>query len=297
MTIKNSLIIAFALLAMGSAVFAAPSTEPEQAGMTVAEFEASLNYRQGAIDLPNGIAALDIPENFRYLGPEDAYKILVQAWGNPPGAETLGMIFPAETGPLDENGWGVVITYEEDGHVSDEDADSIDYGELLKEMQAGTAQANEQRRELGYEPVKLVGWATPPRYDPSTHKMYWAKEIQFGTSPQNTLNYNTRILGRKGVLVVNAVSGMHQLADIERSMKQVLAFTDFKSGQRYEDFDSGVDPVAAGGIAALVAGGIAAKTGLLAKLLPLLLFLKKFAVFIVIGIGALAVRLFKRKKT
>jgi hypothetical protein len=33
----------------------------------------------------------------------------------------------------------------------------------------------------------------------------------FGSEGDHTLNYNIRILGRRGVLVLNAVSGMKQL--------------------------------------------------------------------------------------
>ena len=45
------------------------------------------------------------------------------------------MILPAKLSPLSAEGWGVVITYDEDGHVSDEDADQINYADLLKDMQ------------------------------------------------------------------------------------------------------------------------------------------------------------------
>jgi uncharacterized membrane-anchored protein len=35
--------------------------------------------------------------------------------------------------------------------------------------------------------VTLGGWAEPPSYDKATHKMYWAKELAFGTG-EHTLN-------------------------------------------------------------------------------------------------------------
>ena len=66
--------------------------------------------------------------------------------------------------------------------------------------------------------------------------------------------------------------------------------------ERYADYNSGTDKLATYGIAALVAGGIAAKAGLFAKLGVLLLALKKF---IIIGIAALAGffrKLFNRNK-
>jgi uncharacterized membrane-anchored protein len=36
--------------------------------------------------------------------------------------------------------------------------------------------------------------------------MYWAKEINFGGDSENTLNYNIRVLGRKGVLLLNFIA-------------------------------------------------------------------------------------------
>lgn len=274
-------LLAF-LLGNTSTLFAAE----EDTRMTAEQFLASLKFQTGKIDLPNGIATLDLPANFRYLGPEDSARVLVDAWGNPPGGTTLGMIFPANVSPLSQEGWGIVVTYEEDGHVSDEDADSIDYASMLKDMQSSTDEANEERKKAGYEAVSLVGWAEAPRYDKANHKLYWAKELAFGDAKEHTLNYNIRVLGRKGVLVLNAVAGMGQIGMIKSEMPGVLSATNFKSGNGYADFDSNTDKVAAYGIAALVAGGVAAKMGLFAKLFALLIAFKKF---IIIGLIALGV--------
>ncbi|MCB1742863.1 MAG: DUF2167 domain-containing protein, partial [Gammaproteobacteria bacterium] len=72
-----------------------------------------------------------------------------------------------------------------------------------------------------------------------------------------------------------------------------LAMAEFDQGSRYEDFDPSLDKVAAYGIGALVAGKMAAKTGLLAAAI---VFLKKFGVVIVAGLAALGFRLLKRKR-
>jgi uncharacterized membrane-anchored protein len=98
------------------------------------------------------------------------------------------------------------------------------------------------------------------------------------------------------VLVLNAVSGMGQLDTVKNEMQQVLAFTDFNSGFRYADYDSKTDKTAAYGIAALVAGGVAAKAGMFAKLFAALLAAKKLIIAGVIALGALLAKLFKKKK-
>lgn len=255
----------------------------------------SLDRQQGTIKLPNGVATLNVPENFYYLNPADAEKILVEVWGNPPGAgaNTLGMLFPIEGTPFDSDNWGVSIEYIEDGYVSDSDADEIDYDDLLADMQESTQDENKVRAEQGYEPIELVGWAENPFYDKQSHKLHWAQELKFGNQSPNTLNYNIRVLGRKGILLLNFIAGMEQKEIIDSKLDSVLALAEFDQGSRYEDFDPSIDKVAAYGLGALVAGKVIAKTGFLAAAL---IFLKKFGVLIVIAIGALLGKLFRRKK-
>lgn len=276
-----------------------PATEvsSEQSGaahMSAEDFVASLNFQEGTVNLPGDIASIRLSDDFRYLNPEDAERVLV-AWGNPPGNDTSGMLVPTHADLLGPSGWAVIISYEEDGYVSDKDADSIDYTEMLHNMQTDTEAENQQRVEAGYESVQLIGWAAPPHYDSSEKKLYWARELKFGNEDENILNYNIRVLGRKGVLVLNAVAGMSQLAAVKSGMQDVLTMTDFTAGHRYADFDPDVDKVAAYGIGALVAGKLAANAGLFAKLGVLLVVLKKYIVLIVIAVGAVVARLFKRK--
>ena len=272
-----------------------PSPEDEPAA--VAEFESQLKYRPGRGVLPGGVATLNVPDGFRYLPPEQADKILVEAWGNPPGTKTLGMLFPSDVSPLLGDGWGVVITYQEDGHVDDGDAGGINYDEMLGQMKKDTGEDNEARQKEGYEPITLVGWATPPHYDAATHKLYWARELSFASMPEHTLNYDIRVLGRTGVLSFNAVASMGKLRDIENSMKEVMGFADFNSGQRYGDYSSGSDHLAAYGIGALVAGKIAAKVGFFKLILVGLLAAKKFIVLAVVTVGGFVARLFRRNKS
>jgi uncharacterized membrane-anchored protein len=75
-----------------------------------------------------------------------------------------------------------------------------------------------------------------------------------------------------------------------------LAAVDFNPGNRYTDFDAGKgDKVATYGIAALIAGGIAAKAGLFKTLWLALLAGKKFIIIAVVAIGAWFRKLFGKK--
>lgn len=279
---------------------AAPADEAADAAAAEAQaaaFLASLKPQSGAITLPGNLAALQMPEGYHYLSPGDTQRLIEEGWGNPPGSGqgTLGMIVPAKLNPLGDEGWGVIITYTEDGHIADDDAASIDYSEVLKEMQDATAANNEERAKAGYEAVTLVGWAEPPHYDAATKKIYWAKDLVFGENPDHTLNYYIRVLGRQGVLELNAVAGMAQLEQVREGMKQVVGFADFTEGNRYADYNPSTDKAAAYGLAALVAGGVAAKTGFFAKVLALIVAFKKFIIIGVVALGGLLASLLKRR--
>ena len=143
--------------------------------------------------------------------------------------------------------------------------------------------------------IELVGWATPPRYDAAEKKMYWAKELRFGDSTENTLNYNIRILGRRGVLILNAVAGMPQLAEIEKAAPAILATVNFQEGHRYMDFTPGTDKVATYGLAGLVAGGVLAKAGFFKVLVGILIAGKKLVIVGAIAVFVLVKKLFGGK--
>jgi uncharacterized membrane-anchored protein len=251
MTKRFTFVVAVLSWAFACGPLAAKS--PSSQSMTAEEFEAKLGYRTGTINLPGGMATIRLPKTFRFIGQEGSRRLLTQAWGNPPEAAegVLGMLIPDNVSPLTRGGWGIVVTYDEDGYVNDSDAAGIDYNKLLKEMRAAAQTANEERRKQGMPTTTLVGWAEPPSYDAAAHKLYWAKELAFSDQVDHTLNYSIRILGRRGVLVLNAVSGMKQLPSIRKEVRHVLSAVEFQQGHRYQDFLPGTDKAAAYGITGL----------------------------------------------
>lgn len=289
LVLRRSLLL---LVLLCQLVSAAPKEEKQSAE----EFLASLHFEQGKITLPGNVATLNLPPSFHYLPPADAEHLLVDAWGNPPGSKNLGMILPTAASPLSKEGWGVIITYDKDGHVKDDDADAIKYDDLLKEMQEGITEGNAERKKEGYPAMTLLGWAEKPSYDKASHKLYWAKELKVDGASENTLNYNIRVLGRHGVLVLNAVAGMSQINQIKGEMPQVVAASEFTAGNRYADFDVKTDKVAEYGLAALVAGGIAAKLGFFGKLFAVLLAAKKLILVGLAALGGGIMKLFGRDK-
>ena len=229
----------------------------------VQEIVRGLHPRRGVVTLPDGTATLNVPDGFCYLDASDSRQFLVDVWRNPPSAAAgvLGMIVPTqqEGGAPEAHDWGVVITYEDRGYIKDGDADKNNYSDLLKQMQEATLANNEKRVQAGYEPIELVGWAAPPRYDKAAKKLYWAKELKFGDNPEHGLNYDLRILGRRGLLSLNVVAGMDQLQEIEQATPTILSMVNFNQGNRYADFNPKTDKIAEIGLAGLVAGGLLLK--------------------------------------
>lgn len=263
----------------------------------VQAFINTLKFQDGKVSLPVANATLNLPASFRYLDANDAERVLTDLWGNPPGSEAIGMLVPSAISLADDQrSWAIILQYDNDGYVSDEDAKEIDYQELLEDMQASAKASNKERKKQGYGALDIVGWAESPRYDAASHKMHWAKELAVEEATENTLNYDVRVLGRSGVLTMRAVSGMSQMGAIKPSMVDAIDAVEFNPGARYADFNPATDHVAEYGLAALVAGGIAAKSGLLTKLLALLIAGKKLVIGAVVVIGAGISKLFGKKK-
>lgn len=292
---KKLLIFAFSILMFSTVKATDPdSTEVLSDEALTALYQAwadSLNatfvYETGTVTLKGDLAKLTVPDGFRYLNPESADIVLTDMWGNPPsepGYGSLGMLFPNDITPMDENTYAINITWSEEGYIDDTDAKDIDYDELLETIQEDARLASETRIELGYEPVEIVGWASAPFYDEANKKLHWAQEIKFGESPDHTLNYNIRILGRRGYLNLNVIGEMDVLPDVKANINNILPSVEFNEGHRYMDFDASIDEVAAVGIGGLIAGKVLAKAGFFAKIGILL---AKFWKIIAIGAVAL----------
>jgi uncharacterized membrane-anchored protein len=278
---------------------------PEEANGNSSEaqvqaIQARLHPQTGDIRIPEANVVLHLGQNYYFLPANEARIVLTEGWGNPPDAvdNVLGIVFPAGKTFADDT-WGAVITYNPSGYVSDTDSQSADYDELLQQLQAGEAELNQRYAAQGYPAQHLVGWAQPPAYDRNTHSVVWARNLQITGARENTLNYDLRLLGRNGVLSLNMVTVMSQLAQTREAAQRFAAQVEFTPGNRYADHQSG-DRTAEYGVAGLVAAGVgvavAQKAGVIAIVL---LFLKKVGVFIIAGLALLGGwlrRVFSRRR-
>ena len=264
------LIVRLAALCLFAAVAAVRADDDNAVHLSkdqILSLVSSLQWQTGTITLKDGLAKINLTPGFRFLGNADSRKILHDVWNNPDDPNILGMIFPKDKGPLDADNWAVLVSYEDNGYVKDDDASKINYTDLLKQMQQSAKDDNPERVKEGYSTLDIVGWAEAPRYDPATHKLYWAKDLKVGGEDSDQLNYDIRVLGRRGVLVLSILGGMDQLKEINDAAPQILSMVDFQPGNTYAEFDPKIDKVAEYGLAGLIAGGglaAAAKLGLFA---------------------------------
>jgi uncharacterized membrane-anchored protein len=295
------------LLALAAALAFVPPAAAQNAQADEAELQrriqnisSRLHPVTGDVRIPGANAVLHLGDDYYFLPASEARVVLTEGWGNPVEATegVLGMVFPAGRTFADDT-WGAVVTYEDTGHVADDDAQSTDYAALLREMQEGEGSINEERTRQGFPTQHLVGWAQTPVYDARTHSVVWARNIQFQGSPENTLNYDIRLLGRSGVLSLNMVTVMSDLAETREAAQRFAASAEFQPGARYADFQPGRDRVAEYGVAGLIAAGVGAAAAKKAGLIAILLaFGKKFIILIIAGFAAFGAwlrRLFGRK--
>jgi len=224
------------------------------------------------------IAHIDVPAGYVFLDGKSTRELL-KAEGEPTSGQEMGLL------EATNEHWTVIFEFSDVGYVKDDDKDKLNADKLLEEIKRGTAEANKERVRNGNPPLEIVGWEQPPKYDPESHNLEWA--IRGTSEGRPILNYNTRLLGRKGVMEVVLIVAPDKLAETLPTFRSVLAGYNFQSGQTYAEYRQG-DKVAKYGLAALVVGGAAvgaAKLGLFAGLAVLL---KKAWKLVVVAVAAVA---------
>ncbi|TGL65353.1 DUF2167 domain-containing protein [Leptospira jelokensis] len=245
----------------------------------------NLKYQTGSVTIGDKLATIKVPKGFKFLDAKQSQFVLHEVWGNPLNEGILGMLFKSDQSPISDNfTYALSYSFSEDGYVSDSDANEINYDDLLKSMKEDISEGNDARKQEGYPTMELVGWANKPFYDSSSKKLHWAKELKFEGDTVNTLNYNIRILGRKGILELNAISDIEKLKLVQNDIPAILASTEFNDGEKYSDYSPGIDKMAAYGIGGLIAGKVLAKAGFFALLLK---FWKVIALGAVAALGFL----------
>lgn len=269
----------------GLLVVVAPS---ETSGQQPKSARPQIQWQDGPAqaDLGN-VAQVQVPKGFKFTGIEGT-KTFEELLQNPVDGKELGVMIPDLKDKDDADGfWFVLFEFDPIGYVKDGEQSELNtktISTILDSIRKGTESANQERRDRGWPTLSIVGWEKQPFYDPSSHNLVWGirgSSTEDG-KPSYSINYNTRILGREGVLSANLVVDPDQLKAIVPTYEKLLAGVSFKPGKTYAEFRAG-DKIAEYGLVGLITGGaaaIAVKSGFLTK------FLKPILVGIVVAFGA-----------
>ena len=209
------------------------------------------------------IAEINVPEGYLFTGKPGAQKLL-ELTHNIPGGNELGALVPK--GEEEKDQWFVIFEFSEVGYIKDDEKDRLDANAILSSLQKGTEAQNKIRQEKGWPAFHVIGWDKPPFYESRTNNLTWSIRGR-GDSGGESINYSTRLLGRRGTMNVDLVVSPEQAAQAVPQLETLIAGVAYKQGNRYSEFVRG-DKVATYGLTALVGGGagaLAVKTGLLKK--------------------------------
>lgn len=229
------------------------------------------------------IASVNLPEGYMFADADDTRNIIMPLMETPSSGNELGFVMPSNAQ------WQALFQFSEEGYIKDDEKGSLNADAILNAIKKNTDITNEERKKRGWEVLTIVGWQQPPHYDSNTNNLEWAIRVQ-SVSGQ-AANYNTRLLGRKGVMSVTLVCDPLKLAEYTPDYKMILANYNFSTGNRYGEFVQG-DKVAKYGLTGLMVGGAAAaaaKGGVFKWLWKVLLAA-------VIGIGAFFKKIFGKKE-
>jgi len=301
--IPRTLTLAGLLGCLMSLSLPAQQPAPAPAEPTPAEIEArrkamtekieAFGWTRSGLGKLGGMAQVGIPQGWRFTDGNGTREML-KLTGNLTSDRELGLLTTEELG-----GPWVIFEFDDAGYVKDDEKDKLDADAMLKVKQEGQEAANERRKEMGLEPMHVLGWAVPPRFNDATKNLEWA--LRVGTTSGESINYSTRLLGRHGVMEVDLVCSPEEMQSLIPQYQEIIAAHQYVTGESYAEYREG-DKIAKYGLTALVAGGAAmaaGKMGLFAKLAGVFAKMGKLAIAVVIGIGvaikALFSKLFGRK--
>ncbi|MDX1900452.1 MAG: DUF2167 domain-containing protein [Gammaproteobacteria bacterium] len=235
------------------------SAEQQEDAMAHAMSDAKLTAIRGPANIPLlDQATLELPEGYVYVPAKEGAEIM-QAMGNDTSSNFYGLVFPADG----DSHWYIQINYIKSGYITDADAKNWNADELLSHLKEKTDEENKESKAKGLPTIDIVGWAAPPSYDTTTHKLIWAVDGN-QSDVGNVINYTTIALGREGFFDLTLITKKSDITSDKEDANKILAALNYTNGKRYEDYVAGKDHLAEFGLATLITGVVAKKLGLFA---------------------------------
>ena len=267
---NKKILVVFCVLAFGMGPILAQTQQPQKSKINLIKGPATAHL--------SNVANVDLPAGYFFVDGKD-YRAMLKSEGEPVSGRELGLLSSTN------RDFSVIFEFNDIGYVKDDDKDSLNADKLLESIKSGTAAANKQRAEAGRPAIEVIGWEIPPKYDATTHNLEWA--IRGAVEGRPILNYNTRLLGRKGIMEVVLVVQPEQLTETLPAFRKLLTGYTFQTGGSYAEYRPG-DKIAKYGLGALVLGGAAVGAAKLGLLTWLLVFLKKGWKLVVVCFAAIA---------
>jgi uncharacterized membrane-anchored protein len=251
---------------------------------------ASLPWQMGPTTVKLGNrATLNVPDGYAFLGAAGS-RSLNDILHNPPVNGDQYTLAPKTLN------WIAFFAYEDIGYVKDND--KLDPDAILQSYRDGTAEGNKERKSRGWDELNILGWSAKPEYDTQIKSLAWSILLEDAENHKHIVNYNTRLLGRRGVMDVTLVTAPEKLTASIDDFKGTLPGFQYAPGESYAEYRPG-DRVAEYGLAALITGGalaVAAKKGLFTVIGGFLVAAWKFVLAGFVALSAWFKNLFKKKQ-
>lgn len=234
-------------------------------------------------------ASLNVPEGYAFLDAAGT-RSLNNILHNPPANGDQYTLAPKTLN------WIAFFAYEDIGYVKDDE--KLDPDAILQSYRDGTVEGNKERKSRGWAELNILGWSAKPEYDTQIKSLAWSILLEDADNHKHIVNYNTRLLGRHGVMDVTVVTAPTTLATSIGDFKSTLPGFQFTQGESYAEYRPG-DRVAEYGLAALITGGalaVAAKKGLFTVIGGFLVAAWKFVLAGFVALSAWIKNLFKKKQ-
>lgn len=288
---KTALAIAISLISLSAS--AVPNEAEQKAAWAAADKVA---IHGPAKTMVAGQSEITIPKGYDFIPTKETAAVM-RAMGNGEIDDLQGMLI---NNSESSNGDFYIVEYHKDGYIKDDDAKDLNADDVLKDYQTGTEEGNKDRIAKGFAPIETVGWAQKPAYDANLHRLTWALTLRdkgAAAGDGDTVNYETRILGRDGVLAMTWIADLNQLATEKPAADKITAGVNYVDGKKYADYSASAgDKIAEYGLAALITGVAAKKLGLLAMLGVFLAKFAKLGIFAAFGGWFGLKKLFKKKE-
>ena len=233
-------------ISFASCFLASAQDAPEQAVNTLettrSQFPSAQDQGVGKIGTE---AQINLPEGMIFMDGRDGDKLL-QSWGNLP-SEMDAIVMPVDAS------WCITFQFADIGYVKDDEKEDIDADAILKEKREAQEAANKQRVSQGLGKLEIVKWAVAPNYNPSTNNLEWAMLLKDSQGIES-INLETRLLGRRGVMNVTLLCSPEQFNDLKPVLKSTLEGFSYNKGSTYGEYKEG-DKLAEFGLLGLMGAG------------------------------------------